>query len=140
MWCVFLCQAYLCGATRTEIQTYRTEPQRKSKMQPECIYACLSSSLSAFSPSLSLSLYRKLAWHNNFRQRVFCPKNESKTFPCGFNKCILCGAKKYATVFICSLLWPQIPHTAELAHDCLCLCVFLCVCARVRVCRGVGRE
>lgn len=104
------------------------------------VYLCMPILLFPPSLSLSLSLSRKLAWHNNFRQRVFCPKNESKTFPCGFNKCILCGAKKYATVFICSLLWPQIPHTAELACVCLCLCVFLCVCARVRVCRGVGRE
>lgn len=101
------------------------------------VYLCMPISLSfPPSPSLSLSLSRKLAWHNNFRQRVFCPKNESKTFPCGFNKCILCGAKKYATVFICSLLWPQIPHTAELPLS-VCVCVSFSVCVRVFVCAEV---
>lgn len=131
MWCVFLCQAYLCGPTRTEIQTYRTEPQRKSKMQPECIYACLSPSLS---PPTFLSLFLSLgSWPGTTisGNGFFCPKMKVKLFRAALINVFHVAPKSMLQFSFALCSDPKFPTRVGL---CLSVCLSLCVC------RGVGRE
>lgn len=101
------------------------------------VYLCMPISLSfPPSPSLSLSLSRKLAWHNNFRQRVFCPKMKVKLFRAALINVFYVAPKSMLQFSFALCSGPKFPTRPSWPLS-VCVCVSFSVCVRVFVCAEV---